>query len=417
MDGGEGPGDDRDLSRIVLVAVGSWGDVGPYLGLAVELEARGHRVAVATHDRFREAVERAGAEFLPVVGDPRVLSDTPRVRRWQESGSNPFRVTGRFRQVAAPLLERYLNDCLEAVAGADLVLFSALGVGAFHAAEAAGVPAWPAFLQPFTPTAAFASPLVPPWVDGLGSTARRASHRLVQMAAWRVLAPDINRFRRCLGLPNFAWGPYRMLEERRIPHIYGFSPTLVPPPADWPPWVHVTGHWAPPPGDGLPEELEDFLREGPPPVFVGFGSRAHPRIDVGLVLEAMGEDRVLLQPGWGGVGGEGRVFTVGRVDHRLLFPRCRLVIHHGGAGTTHTALEAGVPSIAVPSFADQFFWASRLERLGVGVGVPLRRLTPRRLSAAVRRAETMAETASQLGRRLAQEEGASRAAELISRLL
>jgi UDP:flavonoid glycosyltransferase YjiC (YdhE family) len=383
--------------------------------LAVELAARGHRVAVATHDRFREAVEPAAAEFLPVVGDPRVLSETPRVRRWQESGSNPFRVTGRFRRVAAPLMERYLADCLEAVADADLVVFSALGVGAFHAAEAAGVPAWPAFLQPFTPTPAFASPLVPPWVDRLGSRVRLASHRLVQIAAWRVLAPDINRFRRRLGLP--ALGPYRMLEERRIPHIYGFSPTLVPPPADWPPWVHVTGHWSPPPGEGLPEELEAFLGKGPPPVFVGFGSRAHPRVEVDLVLQALGEDRVVLQPGWGGVEGEGRVLVVGRVDHRLLFPRCRLIIHHGGAGTTHTALEAGVPSIAVPSFADQFFWASRLERLGVGVAVPLRRLTARRLSHAARRAEGMAGRASEVGRTLAQEEGASRAAELISRLL
>ena len=60
-----------------------------------------------------------------------------------------------------------------------------------------------------------------------------------------------------------------------------------------------------------------------------------------------------------------RVLFVTRTPHRLVYPRCAAVVHHAGAGTTHTTLRAGVPSIPVPHVSDQFAWADELRRLGV----------------------------------------------------
>jgi sterol 3beta-glucosyltransferase len=65
-----------------------------------------------------------------------------------------------------------------------------------------------------------------------------------------------------------------------------------------------------------------------------------------------------------GVASPGLV-RIGAVDHRALFPRAALVVHHGGSGTTHAVVAAGVPSVVIPHVGDQPYWADRLRRLGV----------------------------------------------------
>jgi UDP:flavonoid glycosyltransferase YjiC (YdhE family) len=119
-------------------------------------------------------------------------------------------------------------------------------------------------------------------------------------------------------------------------------------------------------------------------------------------------------------GREGDVLTIGRVSHAALFPRCAVLVHHGGAGTTHTALRAGVPSIVVPHVADQFFWANELARVGVALkSVPRRSITAAKL--AVRITQTLAQSglrqrAQILGARVRAENGPERAADLIETL-
>jgi sterol 3beta-glucosyltransferase len=79
------------------------------------------------------------------------------------------------------------------------------------------------------------------------------------------------------------------------------------------------------------------------------------------------------------------VFAVGEVSHDWLFPQLAAVVHHGGSGTTHRAVLAGLPSMAVPVGYDQPYWGRRLAELGVGVPpVPYRRLSPARLASAIR---------------------------------
>jgi len=89
---------------------------------------------------------------------------------------------------------------------------------------------------------------------------------------------------------------------------------------------------------------------------------------ISSLLQALAPRRTLLFPGWAGVPDgplPANVFVVGPTPHEALFPRCAMVIHHGGSGTTHSACRAGVPSVVMPLAADQFFWAARLQALGV----------------------------------------------------
>jgi UDP:flavonoid glycosyltransferase YjiC (YdhE family) len=125
-----------------------------------------------------------------------------------------------------------------------------------------------------------------------------------------------------------------------------------------------------------------------------------------------------LVTGWGGLqAGElpKHVFGADAIPHDWLFPRVAAVVHHCGAGTTGAGLRAGVPTVGVPHFADQYFWARRIERLGVGPrAIPRRKLTIDRLAQAIRAATDdpgIRDRARALGERVRSEDGVAVAVE------
>jgi UDP:flavonoid glycosyltransferase YjiC (YdhE family) len=150
---------------------------------------------------------------------------------------------------------------------------------------------------------------------------------------------------------------------------------VVPLPSDWPKIAHITGYWKLPPGKTWkpPRDLVEFLQNGPPPAFYSPGSIRSGeirRIVNDLILSARKHHyRVILTldeksiPA--NIMGEDIYFAT-EIPHAWLSPQASVIIHHGGAGTTGAAIMAGVPSIAIPFSADQFFWTDRLDRLLVG---------------------------------------------------
>jgi UDP:flavonoid glycosyltransferase YjiC (YdhE family) len=130
--------------------------------------------------------------------------------------------------------------------------------------------------------------------------------------------------------------------------------------------------------------------------------------------------RAVLLSGWGKFGEAdlpNTIYSLPQAPHNWLFPRMSAVIHHGGAGTTAAGLRAGVPSILVPHFADQPFWANRIEDLGVGPkGIIRHRLTAENLADAIVEATTnpnIQHKAAELGKKIRSENGVRQAVELI----
>jgi vancomycin aglycone glucosyltransferase len=164
-------------------------------------------------------------------------------------------------------------------------------------------------------------------------------------------------------------------------------------------------------GPPLPDKLEFFLAAGSRPVYLGFGSMPHPdpAESTRLLLEAVGRAgvRAVISRGWAGLA-EGdlpdNVFATGPVAHAHLFPRMAAVVHHGGAGTTTMAARAGVPQLVVPHVLDQHYWASRVEKLGLGPPrIPQRRLTAATLAealASIADNDVLHERTAELGDRL-----------------
>lgn len=414
--------------QITIIAGGSRGDVQPYVALGKGLKESGHTVRILAPQDYQDLIVAYGLDFFD-MGDGVKMMAQSQIQDVVEQGNilKILAVTGKGAQQMA--LQSALNG-LVACQSSDLILagFAGLSNG-LALAEKLNIPFLSAHLMPFTPTNEFPSVLTPQlpqtrltrWANGL-------SHRFAQQMMWQMLRSADNKARtQVLKMtPAPFWGPFESLQRESKPIIYGYSPQVIPPPADWPDYIQVTGYWflEPPIGWEPPSDLVKFLQDGPPPVYVGFGSMLSrkPEETADLVLTALANtgQRAVLSSGWGGLKKENlpeTVCMVGSIPHIWLFPRMAAVVHHGGAGTTGAGLHAGIPSIITPFFGDQPFWGQRVYELGVGPKpIPRQRLTVESLAEAIRAAVSDAairKNAAHLGKLIRAEDGIARAVAII----
>lgn len=394
--------------HFLALTYGTEGDTRPLASLCRALIDSGHQARLLA-DVSTLAYPRAlGVPVAPLAGDIRTVMT-------RNEGMRD--ISRALADVVRAQSTPWLQQAVAAGQGCDAVIVS--GLTAFvglSAAEALDVPAIGAMMIPITPTAAFPAPFLPP---GLPRMFNRASHLLVDHGLWWSVRKTTNLARAAVGLPprRAAWTEHPML--------YGISPALVPRPDDWPDNAWNCGQWqAALPQWTAPSSLMDFLAAGEPPAYVGFGSMAgfDKRRVVTAVIEALGARRVLFGGGWSDIDASSlpaNFHPIGDTPHDWLFPRTSLVVHHGGAGTTHSACRAGVPSVIVPFAGDQPFWAARLRDAGMADAV----LAGKSVSAeALRQAIAFAETApareaaARIGARIRAEDGCATAVGLIEKL-
>ncbi len=387
--------------RVLLATVGTRGDVEPFVALALALRDAGHDVALCTCPRFADVAGRWDLPLFALDEGLLELLDGPVGRAligqlnsmWSALRSVPG-VLARIR----PIHERMIADLWRATGTwqPDVTVFhqKLFCIPAF--ASLRGSTALAAALVPMTvPTGEapfWGMPQLP-----LGPAYNRATYRLLRAlttlgtngytARWRAAHDAAGRSR--------GSSPYRFASGEAVPVLHAYSTVVCGRPADWPDSAQVTGYWRMPRGSGatVPGELQAFVEQGPPPVYIGFGSMVglDPAHTTAVVLDAVAQSgvRAVLGTGWGGLQPEAVPDTVcvaGNVDHAWLFPRMAAIVHHGGAGTTAAALHAGVPSVICPFGVDQPFWGRRLMELGAGPPpIPQRTLRAESLANAITR--------------------------------
>ncbi|WP_018221725.1 glycosyltransferase [Salinispora pacifica] len=427
--------------RILVITVGSRGDVQPYVALGKGLQSAGHDVTLATCARFRSFVTDQGLAYGELSDDILQLLDSASGRAAMEDTTGllgAVRTNIRLARQANPINRRLLTDAWAAARQAepDLVVYHPKVLAGPHIAERLGVPVVLALPVPVAvPTGDF--PLVGLPELPLGRWYNRLTYRLAG-AGYRMYDGMVNTFRRdALGLPKTRGAALttRLPDGRPIPVLHGISEHVLPRPADWPGHAHLTGYWFL--DDAArwqpPAALVDFIEAGDPPVYVGFGSMAgrDPRRLTRLVGEALRRAGVrgIVATGWGGLAAtepsgtesSDTIWHLTQAPHDWLFPRMSAVVHHGGAGTTAAALRAGKPSVICPFLLDQFVWGRQVFALGAGSApIPQRKLTAQRLATAIRAVTTDADiqaAAAKLGRSLASEDGVANAVGRIDALL
>eukprot|EP00026_Physarum_polycephalum_P013398 Phypoly_transcript_13793.p1 GENE.Phypoly_transcript_13793~~Phypoly_transcript_13793.p1 ORF type:complete len:264 (-),score=47.58 Phypoly_transcript_13793:141-932(-) len=253
---------------------------------------------------------------------------------------------------------------------------------------------------------------------------------------WKSESSQINKWRvRTLGLRPLDGGTLDIITQQDCLVINAYTLHLIPgekKPHDWSKKIAITGFIFPPAGFiPLRTDLEHFVNNGLPPVYLGFGSMPAPNpqklIDItSQVISHLGIRGVLVA-GWTVITHEMKeeltkagIFVTESVPHEWLMPRCSCIVHHGGVGTTAAALRSGVPQVVCPVYLDQPFWGTRMQNLGVAPApIPFQKLTTPSLVGAIKKvfsSDSMKARAKQIAAEIAQVDGTKNAVNFIEAL-
>lgn len=417
-----------------ILALGSRGDIQPLLALALGLRSAGFGVRFAAPADFEGWVRALGLDYVRLTGNSSGFFGGPAGTALRERIRDRKRFARFFESYLGTFLDKLLASCWEACQDTDAILCWSWTRAGPTLAEARGVPLFVVSPTPVLhlPTTAFANPFQGPGPRRLGPLTP-----LYNRATWlwanpftRVGQPQVDRWRvEKLGLAPLHWRD-ELRRLRALPHLFGYSPSVLAKPPDWGPQAHVTGYWfldqrsdfEPPPA------LAAFLAAGEPPVAVGFSSQVgrEGRRLSRIVVEGLAHSgrRGILISGWGGLKDIALPPTVHRVDsvpYDWLLPRLAAIVHQGGAGSVGAALRAGLPSLAVPFGYDQALWGDRVAALGAGLPpIPAEKLSADALASAIRqladegRLRTAARRAADA---IAGEDGVGNAVRIVERTL
>lgn len=362
--------------NIILIPLGSSGDVNPFVALGRALQARGHKITMITNGHFEAIARRSGFAFEPLgsVEDYRAVLELPEV--WHPTEGFKIVMQWGTLNTMRPLFEMIESHN---VPGETVVAAPVTAFGARIAQEKLGVPLVSVCLQP----AMFRSSTKVSKLGGFPVSSRMPGwwNRTLYWAADRLvidrlLGPQTNAFRSELGLPPVRrfFNEWWYSPER----IIGLFPDwFAPPPPDWPAQLALTGFPLYDEDDVCDRSpgLEAFLRAGEPPITFTPGSamrQGKEFFDAAVdACTRLGRRGVLVSPFRDQMPAElpEGVCAVDFVPFSRLFPRSAAVVHHGGIGTSAQGLAAGVPQLIMPMAHDQFDNAVRLERLGVASSI------------------------------------------------
>ena len=347
--------------RVLLAPHGSRGDVQPMLALAVALRGRGHVPAFVAPSNFLDWIRACGFEAQSNGIDVEAVLQSAGADlhslRWQMA---------HLRDLTAQLFETVAraSDRCDVIVGAG-VQMAASSVAEWRDVPYAGVA--------FCPCAVPASDAPPPTVrvQTLPGWINRLLWQLGGPLADLALRGAINRGRATLSLSPIA-SPTTHFAGRCM--IVAADRDLAPLGADAPSIAVPTDAWILNEAADVDPRLAAFLDLDPAPIYIGFGSMVAKRVP-DLAAHAIAATRALgrgalVAGGWAEldrhIASAGDILTIGAVPHHAVFPRVAAIVHHGGAGTTTAAAAAGVPQVILPHILDQFYWAHRIERLGLG---------------------------------------------------
>jgi len=415
--------------RIVLNTFGSFGDIHPYMALAIELQARGHEPVIATSPLYREKIEGAGLSFAPIRPDmaPPKEQAQELIEKIMEPKTGP-----RFllEELIFPFLRESYEDLVETVSGADALVTHPAAPAGPLVGRKTGIPWISTVLAPFSFFSAYDPPVPPFWSwtnklrilgPGVIKVFLDAMKRSYRPQAFDALREE-------LGLADFG-NPLSEAQHSPTLVLALFSSHFARSQPDWPAHSHVTGFAF---YDGrhegvVPRELVDFLDSGSPPLVFTLGSSAvwvaRDFFTESIVAaRSLGKRAVLL------VGDERNmpdtlpddIIAIDYAPYQWLLPRACAVVHHGGVGTTSQGLLAGVPTLIVPFAFDQVDNADHARRLGTSRTLYQKKYASGRVTkelGILLGQSAYAQKAEAVSDQLKQESGAATASDFIEQLL
>jgi len=372
--------------KAVLFSMGTRGDVEPFLAVAEILKERDWDVVCVFPEQFREVVEEMGLRFEGFSRDFLDLLEGKDAKRILGGAGSPFKRIKSWVELArrGMKLARSSVDLQRSVQqeeNPDRVIYHpkcnfSLVWGMANPGKAIMLSPVPGMAHPIDQMTVL-------W-GNYGRTLNRLSFWIVNTIKALTIRSFARKFKNDYPSLELTVSSIKrqMLERERT--IYAVSPTLFPKPDYWPAHVYVAGYyernkslnWRP------DERLREFLKKYEKIVLITFGSMTSPdpKGRTQMIVNVLKRDKIpaIINTSWGGLekieNSPEHIFFVDNVPYDWLFPKMYAVVHHGGSGTTHTAVKNACPSLVVSHIVDQFFWSRTISERGLGpVGLPIRK--------------------------------------------
>lgn len=422
--------------KIGIQTWGSDGDIHPFIALAAGLAAAGHHVTLAITSAERKSyahfAERLDFQLIQVSFIGKDDDELISLATAMHQAANPLKqLDVIIKEMFEPGVAAMFAAARALSAENDLLIGHFLAHPLATAAELAGKPYLTVTLNQSAIPTDFAPPIGVPYLG-----------RLLNHLIWNIgikilnrhILPPINRLRIKEGLTPAA--SFRQIWESPLANLIAVSPAFCPPRPDWGANQVICGFFNLPeearPWD-MPDDLRQFLKAGPPPVYITFGSMLAVLKDkkqltqtTRMLVDSARQAgcRAIIQSRWPEIDEipeDDTIYRISAAPHPKIFPLCAAVVHHGGAGTTQTATLCGCPSVVVAHIVDQYLWGQELTRLRIAPNLlDRRRVTPEQLGRAIRQvldSPDMAENAGKLGEQLHAERGVKAAVAAISTVL
>jgi sterol 3beta-glucosyltransferase len=415
--------------KLSIISYGTRGDVQPFLCLAWALKERGHNVKLVGPKNVEKWVASTGVPFLPLPVDVQALFAAEAAQKMLAKGN-----IAAFFNWLGNEEKAYMQDMrlaiIDATKDSDAIITHALMEDRAAAIGVARkIPVLPVYFFPLIPSSTFASPFIT--TRNLGIL-NRLTHKMMLSMLWKFSKQETNAMRKELGIAPSKISFTNQAQQKNIPCVLAYSENIFSRPKDYGSNNIVTGGiWMPELlrqkiGEaGFSPNLSQWLDNGSPPVFLGFGSM--PILDVEAMLNMTRKAlkqvgaRAVIGAGWSAVppGGDETLFAVSHADHEKLFARCIGAVHHGGSGTTYASLRAGLPTFICSVFADQPFWGARCRDLGVGHTTAFSKLNAEKLVFGLKHifSKEVQERARELGKKIAVEDGLTKVINIVENQL
>jgi sterol 3beta-glucosyltransferase len=416
--------------KITILTYGSAGDVLPYISLALGLMETNHEVILAAPQNFEDLIRRYGIHYSPLYGNSQALLESEQGQKWMAAGD-----TKTFIKELSSLVHniRYelQRDALAACQNAQLIIAGTLMLYyAVTISEKLQIPMIIAVVNPVcVATTEFPHLLMTQKKLPFGFL-NLLTYNLVFKQYHKSRSDTFNEWRRKLGITHFKGNVYDQIKKLKIPVIHGYSENLLSKPRDWEPHVSVTGVWKTDKKyaerDKPDKAFMNWINSGEPPVYFGFGSM--PVLDPNAVQQMIFDIcdelgiRAVINAGWSKFNGtqnefNDKVYFIKHADLEWLFPLCSIIVHHGGVGTTHLSLEAGVPTIICSILWDNPLWGERLKHLNIGSHIRFKDLDKNKLIKAIKRLqdEKVKKNAIHMGDKVRKEKGLNNAIDFIDK--
>lgn len=377
------------MAHILLLPVGSAGDVFPFIWLGRQLCAQGHRVTMITVGIFEEAARKAGLDFVEFGTRAEFEAIQRDARIWK-----PYRATQVVFDFAGRNAARG-RDAIRELVERDrpaLMIGSLLAFGARLAREQFGIPLVTVHLQPSVMISMHDTPVFfseAEWISRLPRWLKQLIFSMPNPADTHA-KPHIRKA--CL---EAGVKPPRSLfnEWWHSPDgvLLLFPEWFAAPQPDWP--EHAFQHTFPledlAAERPLSPELQAFLAAGEKPIVFTPGSaniQAHRFFDSAFkAVTRLGKRAVFVTRDLSQLPADlpPSIAAAEWAPFSTLLRHASAFVHHGGIGTLSQGLAAGVPQLLMPMAHDQPDNEMRLRRLGAGFGLVPRKFTPERVAAAL----------------------------------